>query len=602
MNSFTCIIGAKNPALRKHVEGLTDASAEVALSDEIWAAGRDQAHGEMSVAEAVDWTCLVYGHLFSVDGPLDIDAIPAQVLGQIIARNGVDGLNKTDGRYIVVFRDAKNGKVTVSGDPVGLMSVFYSKIGGGVAVATDINSLLALPGMSQEPDPSAIAGFLTCSRYNLLVDKTFYRDIAKIPANHAMLLAGDDLKLLRFWLPDISQDNPVQGSDEEIVETARQMMLDATQARTAGEGQMAAALSGGFDSSSVVSMMRYLDESKSRPFTTISFNFGSDEADEDDLIDAVSEMHNTEHHRLNVLEKPFFTEMDAIIEANAGPVLESGVLLLWKKKAELARLGMSASLSGLGGDELFMGRMNFLADEVSQFHFKTAWREIRAVYPFDGSTGKKTSLKKLLKANVLSPLEPYALKNYRQAGPGKKYPPAWVQGDLVKRGLLDGNLPRAAPPRASTVYQQDCWEVFYYELLNGGITYHSIAGDATGIDTRFPLLDRKLIEYMFRVPRRLKISNGKVRHVQQEAMRPFLPPELLRDHLKKDFHPVLDAHLRREYTAMLEPLFAAKSHLSDDFVDWDALRDPYQAFLDGKAKPYSLWVALCLERWLELKT
>lgn len=602
MNGLICLVGAKNPSMRSHIEGLMAESAQIALDDEIWAAGRDQAHGEMSIAEAVDWSCHFYGHLFSVEGPTDAEASPAQTLGQILARSGVDGLTKTDGRYVVVFRDKRSGKVTVCGDPVGLMSVFYAKIGGGFAIATDINSLLALPEMSREPDPSSIAGFLTCSRYKLLVDTTFYRDIKKIPSNHAVLLNGDDLTIHRYWLPDISQDNPVMVSDEEVVETARQMMLDATQDRVKGEGPLAAALSGGFDSSSVVSMMRHLDESKSRPFTTISFNFGSDEADEDDLIDAVSEMHNTEHHRLNVLEKPFFTEMDAIIEANAGPVLESGVLLLWKKKAELARLGMTASLSGLGGDELFMGRMNFLADEVSKFHFRTAWREIRAVYPFDSSTGKRTSLKKLLKANVLSPLEPYAIKNYRQAGPGKKYPPSWVQGNLVDQGVLDGNLPRAAPPRASTVYQQDCWEVFYYELLNGGITYHSIAGDGTGIDTRFPLLDRKLIEYMFRVPRRLKISDGKVRHVQQEAMRPFLPPELLRDHLKKDFHPVLDAHLRREYTEMLEPLFAAKSHLSDDFVDWDALREPYQAFLDGKAKPYSLWVALCLERWLELKT
>jgi len=603
MNGILCILGPIATELRAHVSALKGVDHRVIGQDSAFLA-TDQAQGAFDSATGETWSCTFYGHLFDVEREQTSSTSdkPATRLGQLIAEDGLDGLRRTDGRFLVVFQNTRTKEVIIAADPVGNMAVSVVKSGPMVAVATDINSLLDLPSVSKEPSPEAIAEFLTCARYNLPVSRSFYRDIDKIPANHAFVLSGDTATIKRYWMPDFNPRNRIQDDDQTIVETARQLMLDATRRRMPADGPLAAALSGGFDSSSVVAMMRHIDEPAHRPFSTISFNFGSEDADEDDLIDAVSEMNDTTHHRVNVLDSPFLTETDDAIRANAGPIMESGVLLLWKKKARLQELGHSVSLSGLGGDELFMGRMNFLADEVIHGHWRTAWKEIRAVFPFDSSTGKRTSLRKLVKANIISPLEPYWLKNLRQAKLGHRYPPDWIRQNVIDKGWLNPSLPRAQPPFAKEAYQQDCWEVFYYELLHGGLTYHSVAGNGTGVDTRFPLLDRKLIEYMFRVPRRLKIHNGRVRYVQQEAMRPFLPKVLLSDHLKKDFHPVLDAHLRKEYAERLDPMFKAKTRLSDDFVDWPALKSTYAAVLAGKAKPYSLWVAYCLERWLQIRT
>lgn len=574
------------------------------LTDSFTILAQDQAQGQFELCETEKWICCFYGHLFDIDDgkPTAEAGTAAARIGKLLQDHGAEGLARTDGRFVVLFREIASGKAILAADPVGLMSIYINRAGDGLAFATDVNSLLGLSQISKEPDPVTIAEYLTCSRYNLPVSRSFYRDIEKLPSNQALIVHKGERTLKRFWAPSLHRNEEVQEDDQTIIETARQLMLDGTRRRMPKGDKLAAALSGGFDSSSVVSMMRHLDEPAHRPFTTISFNFGSDAADEDELIDAVSQMHDTEHHRVNVLESPFLAETDDVILSNGGPILESGVLLLWKKKARLAALGHDVSLSGLGGDELFMGRMNFLADLTANFQWASALKEIRAIFPYDRSTGKRTSIRKILNAYIASPLEPHWLKNLRQARFGNKYPPDWINRDVFDKGYLNPSLPRANPPYADTVYQQDCWEVFYYELLNGGITYHSIASNGTGIDTRFPLLDRKLIEYMFRVPRRLKISDGRVREVQTEAMRPFLPEEILRDHLKKDFHPVLDAHLRAEYSQRLDPLFAAKSRLSDDFVDWDGLRDTYAAFKDNKAKPYALWVAYCLERWMQLRT
>ncbi len=603
MNGVTGVLGRMPDADKRRFAAMQELDHRK-ITDAFAILARDQAQGRFEMHETEKWTCCFYGHLFDIDDgrPEDGTASPAARIGRLVQEHGPEGLARTDGRFVVLFRETASGKAILAADPVGLMSIYVSRAGDPLVFATDVNSLLAMSQISKEPDPVTIAEYLTCSRYNLPVSRSFYRDIEKLPSNTALILHKGERRMTRFWAPSLRRAEELTDDAQTIIETARQLMLDGTRRRMPTGDRMAAALSGGFDSSSVVSMMRHLDEPAHRPFTTISFNFGSDAADEDDLIDAVSRMHDTDHHRVNVLESDFLAETDDVILSNGGPILESGVLLLWKKKARLAALGHDVSLSGLGGDELFMGRMNFLADLTARFQWATALREIRAVFPYDRSTGKRTSIRKILNAYIASPLEPYWLKNLRQARFGSKYPPGWINTDVFDKGYLSPSLPRPVPPYADTVYQQDCWEVFYYELLNGAITYHSIASNGTGIDTRFPLLDRKLIEYMFRVPRNLKISKGRVREVQQEAMRPFLPEEILRDHLKKDFHPVLDAHLRNDYGQRLDPLFAAKSRLSDDFVDWDGLRDTYGAFKDGKVKPYALWVAYCLERWMQLRT
>lgn len=572
--------------------------------DTLTALAADEPQGKLETAEGPTWRCVFYGHLFDIENEQGTTPADPQALrmGTLLADRWLDGLARTDGRFVVLFENLETGKTLLAADPLGVMSVYCTRAGANLAFATDVNSLIDLPQVSKEPDPVTIAQYLTCSRYTLPIARSFYRDLEKLPSNHALILSGGERSVRRYWTPSLSRHEVLRDDDETIVETARQLMLDATLRRMPESGPLAAALSGGFDSSSIVSMMRHLDGSANRPFTTVSFNFGSEDADEDELIDAVSREKNTDHHRVNVLEKPFLTETEDVIRYNGGPILESGVLLLWKKKAKLAELGHHASLSGLGGDELFMGRMNFLADEFRQLHLATALREIRAIFPYDRSTGKRTSLKKVLKAYIASPLEPYWMKNLRQARFGSKYPPSWIRPSVISNNWLSGSLPRAEPPCADTVYQQDCWEVFYYELLNGGVTYHSVAGNGTGVDTRFPLMDRKLAEYMFRVPRRLKISEGNVRYVQKETMRPFLPKAVLSDHLKKDFHPVLDAHLRKEYAARIGPLMEAKSRLSDDFVEWDSLRSTYDAFQQGKSKPHALWVAYCLERWMQIRT
>ena len=87
--------------------------------------------------------------------------------------------------------------------------------------------------------------------------------------------------------------------------------------------------------------------------------------------------------------------------------------------------------------------------------------------------------------------------------------------------------------------------------------------------------------------------------LQKESVRSYVPPEIAAQHLKKDFHPVLNAFLRGAYTRELSPLLDQRAHVSDEYVDWRAVRAYYDAFISGKVgNPYPLWVVSNLERWI----
>jgi asparagine synthase (glutamine-hydrolysing) len=276
-----------------------------------------------------------------------------------------------------------------------------------------------------------------------------------------------------------------------------------------------------------------------------------------------------------------------------------GLLMLWRKKQTASALGVKVLLSGLGGDELFLGRLHYFADLLRRGRISSLCRELRSFHPYDRSTGRRTQLTTLFVDYAVSPLLPRRLKHFA----GRYFlgrPPvgAWIHPELARRTLLDERI-RNGPSRIyDDLYRQYCYDVFSYELLAMTLPIHDALNAAFALDTRFPLLDQRLVEYLFAVPREQKIGNGHVRILQRKAMDGILPEIVLREHLKKNFHPAMERQQRGHFLAELEDVLRRPRPLSEDYLDWHWLRSSYRQQLHG-AGWYPLWFALNLERWLE---
>ena len=261
--------------------------------------------------------------------------------------------------------------------------------------------------------------------------------------------------------------------------------------------------------------------------------------------------------------------------------------------------GLDVLLSGLGGDELFMGDLTYFADLFRRGHWRELARELRAFYPWNQSTGKRTSLRDLVRSYTIAPLIPGWVSALRGSHLGRPFPPKWMARDLIARTGVGRHIPRRPSPHFSDLYAQYAYDVFHHEIVSANIPYHDVTSATFAVDTRFPLMDVRLVEALFAVPRTWKIHAGAVRILQKRAMAFVLPKEVLTDHLKKDFHPTLNRFQRQVYRERLRGFFTGTGQRSGQYLDWDQIRASYRAFVDdGVGNPYPLWLAMNLERWL----
>lgn len=523
-----------------------------------------------------------------------------EVMLQTFLSWGLDGLTRLNGAFACAIFDIEKRLVVLARDQMGVEPLCYYVSDDILLFASEVKGILAHPGVSKAPDEGKIAEYLTCNRYLLASESSFFRGIARLLPGTALVVTPESVETKTYWSIDPHRRCDVT-SFEEAVERVRDLIVDAVRIRIPKDGRVGAASSGGFDSSSVVGIASHVlrERGSSAELHTFSFDFGSDAADEPHLIDAVARFNGATHHHMPVLTPTFLSETDELIRANDGPTLEDSVLLLWKKKRRAREEGVSVLLSGLGGDELFMGRLNYMADLFHRLRWKDLYEEIRSIYPVNPHTGLRTPVARTLKVYALAPLQPYWMKNARRAHIANPFPPPWLSPSLARKTGVDRALPKPSRPRFDTVFDQDCFDVFYFELLGGAVPYHDVASSRWAVDTRFPFLDVRLVELMFTMPREWKIRRGNVRVLQKRAVEQFLPQEIMEQHVKKDFHPVLNAFLRGAYARELRPLLDAKNRRSSEYVNWDAVAKFHDDFLAGRiGNPHPLWAVTNLERWL----
>jgi asparagine synthase (glutamine-hydrolysing) len=239
---------------------------------------------------------------------------------------------------------------------------------------------------------------------------------------------------------------------------------------------------------------------------------------------------------------------------------------------------------------------------MKRLRLVSLWHEVRGVYPVDRTKDIRTSLRKIVQFYVVGPLVPRSVKRLaRRAVTGQDPVPAWIDRSLAERTGLADRINAGPEQLYADAYRQDCFEVFTSSLVNTTLPLHESLGAAFGIETRFPLLDRRLVEYMFAAPREQKIRRGEVRLLQRRAMKGLLPEVVLTRHVKKNLNPVLKRQQHGNFVVELKKLFSGGPLRCEQYIDRGYLHESYrryQANGGGDKTTLVLWYAMNLEAWL----
>ncbi|WP_241516822.1 asparagine synthetase B family protein [Roseateles puraquae] len=483
-------------------------------------------------------------------------------------------------------------------DRFAVHSLCYAVHDGRLHFATRADELARLLGI-QEIDPQAIFNYLF--HHCIPSPRTIYAGIYRLPPAHYALFENGQLTVAPYWTARFDElRNP---SFDELRDEFRGILRTAVKDRLAADGQTACFLSGGTDSSTVCGL---LGEATGKPAASYSIGFEAEGYDEMAYARIAAKAYGADHHEYYVTPADLVKAIPDVAAHYDQPFGNSSAVPAFYCASKARADGYTRMLAGDGGDELFGGNTRYAKERV--FHVYTQIPSpLRAgvLHPLfmNPVTGNIPLLKKgtsyIRQARVPMPDRMQSYNLLDRLGMAEVLTPAFL-------AAVDTQGPRehqratwaAGPHEASLVNQMLAFD-WRYTLAENDLPKVVGTTALAGVDVSFPLLDTRLLDFSLKLPTRYKLKGLKLRWFFKEALRGFLPDEILtkkKHGFGLPFGPwaVKDAALNALATESLRGI-VARGIVRADFVD---------SLLTQRLKEHAgyygemVWILMMLEQWL----
>ncbi len=493
------------------------------------------------------------------------------------------------GMWAFAVWDVEAQRLFASRDRFGIKPFYYREGGGRLVFASEPKAFLADSGARLEPNPVAIAEYLTQS-YLDHTEETFFADVRRLPPAHSLVYDRDGLHVSRYWRLE-----PREAPSGDPAEAVREAFLDAIRLHLRSDVPVGSCLSGGIDSSAVVgSVARLLRDSaadatavgrRQRTFTAYFDDAGFDERP---YAEAVVAAAGAEPHWITFDDRQLVEDVPAIVACQDEPFGSTSMVAQWYVMRAAKQAGLTVMLDGQGGDEVFGGYRAFvgfrLADLLARGRLPSLVSELRAFSDVHSAAALATSLAR--------PFAPDALTQAVRARTRGAAP--LLHPDL--RGL-------AAPVSSNdSRFRERLRRHQELLLMRRGLPellrYEDRNSMAHSLEARVPFLDHRLVELAFSLPGGELIRSGRTKDVLRRALAEVLPASVAARRDKLGFVTPERRWFRGALGVFAAEIFASPELAARGFVDPTALRRRLQRHRAGEVDAgMELWRALNLELW-----
>ncbi len=526
----------------------------------------------------------------------------------------IHGIAPTMKRLIGMFTigvwDRHKRTLTLMRDRLGIKPLYWAKFGNLFLFGSELKALRAHPGWTPRIDGNAVAAFM---RHNYIpAPHTIYEGVHKLEPGCVLTLPwGGEPIIDRFWdarvVAKAGLADPIQASDKELTDQLENLLRDAVGRRMVADVPVGAFLSGGIDSSTVVALMKAANAGPVRTYTIGFENSGFDEAEH---AAAVARHIGTDHTQLTVTAKDALDVVPKLSEFYDEPFADSSQIPTYLVSA-MTRRHVTVALSGDGGDELFAGYNRYqlatrtwralallprsLRSAMSGAITRISadrWSKLLAFLPAQmrfGQIGDK--LHKL--ASVLSVDDDNAL--YRRLV--THWEPADIMpGALEAKGMLWN--PQVTADFPGLLERMQFLDLVTY-LPDDILTKVDRASMAVALEARVPLIDHRVVDFAWRLPRAAKLRGGVSKWLLRQVLDRHVPKAMI-DRPKMGFGIPLAEWLRGPLKDWAEHLLGEQRLCEVGLVDAARVRQVWAAHLSGQRNhEYMLWNVLMLESWRE---
>jgi len=457
------------------------------------------------------------GHTFSTRSD-------TEVIIHLYEEKGIECLEEMNGMFAFAIWDENKKRLFLARDRLGIKPLYYWEGEKQFAFASEIKSLLQIPGFPRDIDPMAINYFLTFqyipSPYSI------YRGVKKLPPAHFLIWEKGKVTVRKYWKLDFI-DPPDRG-EKFYRKKIKEIIEDAVKIRLVSDVPFGAFLSGGIDSTIVVgSMSKYLQE----PVKTFSMGFDVASFNELRYARIASRHFSTQHYEFIVKPPNVIEFLPLLIWHFDEPFGDSSAIPTYMV-SQLARKYVTMVLSGDGGDEVFAGYHRYLADRLlDYFHpFFSLWRNkvLKKLIWSLPETTRINDFSRRFKRLILR----------QELEPALRYLSWLVIFDEQRRRSLfteefyqefkDLNpLEHLIHLYHSTLSNHPLSKAQFVDTLSylpeDILTKVDRTTMANSLENRVPLLDYRLVEFMAAVPSHYKLRGFWMKYILKKAFREDLP-------------------------------------------------------------------------------
>jgi asparagine synthase (glutamine-hydrolysing) len=442
---------------------------------------------------------------------------------------GTDCVRRFRGMFAFALWDRNTETLFLARDRLGKKPLFYASLPDGQFIfGSELKALLAHPALPRDLEPRAVEDYFA---YGYVPDpKTIFRHALKLPpATTLTLRRGQALPEPRpYW--DIAFTPIGMGEADAAVELIERLQ-EAVRLRLISEVPLGAFLSGGVDSSAVVSLMAGL---MNEPVNTCSIAFSDPAYDEANYAEQVARQYHT-NHKIEMVNASDFDLIDTLVDVYDEPYADSSAMPTYRV-CELARKHVTVALSGDGGDETFAGYRRYRwhnYEEQIRAVLPAALRRpvfgtLGLVYPKLDWAPKVLRAKSTLQALARNSVEGYfhAVSVMPDELRHRLFSTKWRR-DLQAYEAIEVLREHASRSPAQHPLSLIQYLDFKTYLPGDILTKVDRASMAHGLEVRAPILDHEFVDWVSGLPPTLKLRSGEGKYIFKRALESRLPRNIL---------------------------------------------------------------------------
>jgi asparagine synthase (glutamine-hydrolysing) len=516
-----------------------------------------------------------------------------EVVLHLYRRQGPTCLQSFEGMFALAIWDAREKTLFLARDRLGIKPLYIWQQGPNIAFASEVKAIKALPGGPGELEPRAMGAYLAWG--SVPEPNTIIAGVMALPAGHWAVWKEGNLRVEPYWA--IPEPSGEVRSRSEAIELLRPVLRKAVALRCISDAPLGAFLSGGIDSSSVVSLMRDAGQTN---LQTFSISFPQTAWDEGPYALKVAEQFGTLHTDISVTEQMVHRELEGFFSSMDQPTCDGVNTYLVSKYARQG--GIKVSLSGIGGDELFAGygtfrRVREAAPFIRLMPRFAAWIGSNLGGRLSGRASKLASLS--LSGSILDRLYyasrglfmPQQIRDLLPTHFERQLPRGWTPLDPYGAGSPPWGLASFQENEEwGTLHAVSHHEIALY-MRNQLLRDSDVFGMAHGLEIRVPFLDFTLVETLFRIAPAI-IAQSPAKALLVESLSRPLPHECTH-RSKMGFTFPFEAWMRGPWRAQLEGTLCSGEKMGLSTKGSGLSRLIWQGFLGGKvhwSRPWSLFV------------